>query len=113
MAEARAALDAAGKAAGKRYLLTMATGANDAWIEHTEMDKMQASLDFVNIMTYDMAGDWKPTTSHHASLFTNPANPTSGSCVRSADRFQAAGVPTNKIVPGTPFYGKTRTDESK
>jgi chitinase len=30
MAEARAALDKAGKAAGKRYLLTMATGANDS-----------------------------------------------------------------------------------
>jgi chitinase len=107
MAEARAALDAAGKAAGKRYLLTMATGANDAWIEHTEMDKLQASLDFVNIMTYDMAGDWNPTTAHHASLFTNPANSAGGSCARSADRFQAAGVPAKKIVLGTPFYGKT------
>ena len=46
------------KAAGKRYLLTMATGTNNSWIEHTEMDKVQASLDFVNLMTYDMAGDW-------------------------------------------------------
>jgi len=110
MSEARAALDAAGKAEGKRYLLTMATGGNDAWIEHTEMDKLQASLDFVNIMTYDMAGDWNPMTSHHAALFTNPANPKGGSCARSADRFLAAGVPASKIVLGTPFYGKTWGD---
>jgi len=53
LAEARSALDEAGKAAGKRYLLTMATGTNDSWIEHTEMDKAHASLDFVNLMTYD------------------------------------------------------------
>jgi chitinase len=85
----------------------MATGANDAWIEHTEMDKMQASLDFVNIMTYDMAGDWDPATSHHAPLFTNPASPKGQSCAKSVDRFIAAGVPASKIVLGAPFYGKT------
>jgi chitinase len=106
MAEARAALDKAGKAAGKRYLLTMATGANDSWIEHTEMDKMQGSLDFVNIMTYDMAGDWDPATAHHAPLFTNPASPKKHSCASSVDRFLAAGVPASKIVLGAPFYGK-------
>jgi chitinase len=106
MAEARAALNKAGRTAGKRYLLTMATGANDSWIEHTEMDRMQVSLDFVNIMTYDMAGDWDPTTAHHAPLFTNPASPKKHSCASSVDRFLAAGVPAKKIVLGTPFYGK-------
>ena len=66
LAEARAALDKAGKTTGKRYLLTMATGTNNSWLEHTEMDKVQASLDFVNLMTYDMAGDWDPVTAHHS-----------------------------------------------
>ncbi len=106
LAEARAALDKAGKAAGKRYLLTMATGTNDSWIEHTEMNKVQASLDFVNLMTYDMAGDWDPVTAHHSPLFTNPASPKGQSCARSVDLFIAAGVPASKIVLGAPFYGK-------
>jgi len=110
LAEARAALDEAGKAAGKRYLLTMATGTNDSWIEHTEMDKAQASLDFVNLMTYDMAGDWEPVTSHHSPLFTNPASPKGQSCARLVDLFIAAGVPANKIVLGAPFYGKAWGD---
>ncbi len=106
LAEARAALDKAGKAAGKRYLLTMATGTNDSWIEHTEMDKLHASLDFVNLMTYDMAGDWDPVTAHHSPLFTNPASPKGRSCATAVDLFLAAGVPAGKIVLGAPFYGK-------
>jgi GH18 family chitinase len=44
------------------------------------MDKAQASLDFVNLMTYDMAGDWDPVTAHHSPLFTNPASPKGQSC---------------------------------
>jgi chitinase len=110
LAEARAALDKAGKAAAKRYLLTMATGTNDSWIEHTEMDKAQASLDFVNLMTYDMAGDWDPVTAHHSPLFTNPASPKGQSCARSVDLFIAAGMPASKIVLGAPFYGKAWGD---
>jgi chitinase len=106
LAEARAALDKAGKAAGKHFLLTMATGANESWIEHTEMDKACASLDFVNLMTYDMAGDWDPVTAHNSPLFTNPASPKGQSCARSVDLFITAGVPAGKIVLGTPFYGK-------
>jgi chitinase len=113
LAETRVALDKAAKAgqsAGKHFLLTMATGANDSWIEHTEMDKAQASLDFVNLMTYDMAGDWDPVTAHHSPLFTNPASPKGQSCARSVDLFIAAGVPAGKIVLGTPFYGKAWGD---
>ena len=110
LAEARAALDSAGKADGKRYLLTMAAGTNKAWIEHTEMDKVQASLDFVNLMTYDMAGDWDPVTAHHSPLFTNPDSPKGQSCARAVDLFIAAGVPVQKIVLGAPFYGKAWGD---
>ncbi len=109
-AEARAGLDKAGKSAGKRYLLTMAAGSNNAWIEHTEMDKAQSSLDFVNLMTYDMAGDWDPVTAHHSPLFTNPASPKGQSCAKSVDLFMAAGVPASKIVLGVPLYGKAWGD---
>ena len=37
----------------KTYLLTVATGANQKYLDHTDMKKAQQYLDFINIMTYD------------------------------------------------------------
>ena len=106
MAELRTALDEAGKTAGKRYLLTMATQAADEWLAHTEMDKVQASLDFVNLMAYDQfEQESDAITGHHAPLFTNPANPKKGSAASMVSHYIAAGVPANKLVLGVPFYG--------
>ncbi len=53
MAELRAALDEEGKAMKRHLLLTFAAGASSEFLEHTEMAKVQASVDFVNLMTYD------------------------------------------------------------
>lgn len=107
LAELRLALDGAGRAAKKRYLLTMATEASDEWLEHTEMDKAQASLDFVNLMAYDQFGaDEDAITGHHAPLFINPANPKKNSAATSIQHYIAAGVPARKLVLGVPFYGK-------
>ena len=106
LAETRAALDKAGAQAGKRYLLTMATQAADVWLEHTEMDKAQQSLDFVNLMAYDQfEASSSPITGHHAPLFTSPANPKADSASTSVSHYLAAGVPAAKIVLGVPFYG--------
>jgi chitinase len=100
LAELRAAL-------GQRYLLTMATQAADEWLAHTDMGKMQASLDFVNLMAYDQFGaDSDATTGHHAPLFTSPLNPKQNSAATSISHYIAAGVPARKIVLGVPFYGK-------
>jgi GH18 family chitinase len=106
LAEARAALDGAGTQDGKRYLLTMATQAADVWLIHTEMDKAQAYLDFVNLMAYDQfEATSSPITGHHAPLFTSPANPKADSAANSVSHYIAAGVPVAKIVLGVPFYG--------
>ncbi len=106
LAEARMALDQVGAASGKHYLLTIAAGADDKFLAHTEMGKAAASLDFVNLMTYDQFGPWDATTGHHSPLYVHPANPYLLSATKVVDHFIAAGVPAGKIVLGVPFFGK-------
>ncbi|MCL4782250.1 MAG: glycoside hydrolase family 9 protein [Bryobacterales bacterium] len=106
MADLRSALDEAGRARGKRYLLTIAAQAAPAWIEHTEMSNVAASLDYVNLMAYDQFVGSEPVAAHHAPLFTHPANPKRLSAATAVTQFLAAGVPAEKIVLGVPFYGR-------
>jgi chitinase len=84
--------------------LTIAAGASSSYLEHTEMRKVQRSLDTVNLMAYDyyVAGG---LTGNHAPLFTDPDDPKQISAERSIREFEQAGVPAEKIVLGVPFYG--------
>jgi chitinase len=107
MSELRTALDALGKPMGRRYLLTFAAGAGSDFLEHTEMEKVQAVVDYVNLMTYDFrvaGGD--SVAGHHANLYPNPADPDRQSVDRAVSEFLAAGVPAAKLVVGVPFYGR-------
>jgi len=107
MAELRAALDEEGKAHGRSYLLTFAAGAFPDFLAKTEMDKVAAVVDFVNLMTYDfreVEGD--PQAGHHANLYIHPSDPKQLSADRAVRDFMAAGVPASKLVLGVPFYGR-------
>jgi chitinase len=107
MAELRAALDREAAARGRSCLLTLAAGAFPRFLEHTEMEKVQASVDFVNLMTYDFreaGGD--PLAGHHANLYRHPADDEGHSADGAVRDFVAAGVPARKLVLGVPFYGR-------
>jgi GH18 family chitinase len=107
MAGLRAALDREGARHGEHLLLTFAAGASSSFIAHTEMAKVQAVVDFVNLMTYDfrVAGPGEPA-GHHANLYPSPADPRSSSADGAVREFLAAGVPAAKLVLGVPFYGR-------
>ncbi|HEU5351583.1 MAG TPA: glycoside hydrolase family 18 protein [Terracidiphilus sp.] len=87
-------------------LLTIAAGANDDFLEHTEMRKVARWVDTVNLMAYDYYTPGSDTTTgNHAPLYTDPADPKHISDDTSVRHFERAGVPANKIVLGVPFYG--------
>lgn len=86
------------EALGSDRLLTIATSAGAEHIAYTDVIPY---LDFVNIMTYDMANAPK----HHAALYPSENTPDM-TCVESVRRHIAAGVPVNKLVLGVPFYGR-------
>lgn len=106
MAALREALDTEGRARHRKYLLTFAAGASPSFIAQTELDKVQSSVDFVNLMTYDFREAGGAGTGHHANLYDNPSDDRHRSADRAVREFLAAGVPADKLVLGVPFYGR-------
>jgi len=91
-------------------LLTAAVpGPNQAG--QYRMSEAHPYLDLVAVMTYDLRGDWSPTTGHHTNLFNSPLDPAPEPERISADatlriyrdRF---GVPAEKLLIGAAFYGR-------
>jgi chitinase len=105
--ELRHALDQDGARRGRRLLLTIAAGAFADYLVHVDMPRVQASVDFVNLMSYDFrlaeAGD---EAGHHANLLPRPDDPRNLSASGAVRDFLAAGVPAAKLVLGVPFYGR-------
>lgn len=92
----------------EKYLLTIATAASQAYLNHTDMKEAHQYLDFINIMTYDFHGAWDQQTGHHANLtisnFDKSDNPRSA--MRAVQEHLQAGIPADKINLGVPFYGR-------
>ncbi len=111
LAELRTQLDAAGD-----FLLTIAAPASPLIMENIEIDLIHPYLDWINIMTYDFHGPWSgdsdPVTGFNAALYPADENPVpepywSGFNLDAAvQAYQDLGVPSEKINPGLPFYGR-------
>ena len=104
----RQSLDSLARENGQpRYLLTIAAGAGQRFLDFTEMGKAQEYLDFVTIMTYDFSGSWSTHAAHHTNLF--PSTIGKGSdldAAKSVALMRKSGVPANKILLGAAFYGR-------
>jgi chitinase len=91
---------------GRRLYLTIAMGASDEVIANTEMQKVQRYVDTVNLMTYDYYEPGSESiTGNHSPLYADPSDPKAASSADTVRAFQKAGVPTEKILLGVPFYG--------
>ncbi|MBJ2175497.1 glycoside hydrolase family 18 protein [Aureibaculum sp. A20] len=90
----------------EHYLLTIATGANQAYLDHTDMAKAHQYLDFINIMTYDYYTGGSNSTGHHSNLFSSSLNPNGVSSAKAVEEHVNAGIPIEKLVLGVPFYGR-------
>ena len=85
---------------GEERLLTL---ASSAYAEYIDFHTCIQYLDFVNIMTYDMAN----APYHHAPLYSSEN--TKGTCEGAVKAHVDAGVPLSKLVLGVPFYGRGGT----
>lgn len=90
------------KAAGKKFLLTMAVSSGTWSGDHNDYPALCPYIDWFNDMTYDFHGSWTPRSGHNAPLYGSQES------VDTSIRFlMKSGVPTGQIVLGLPFYGRS------
>jgi chitinase len=107
LAEIRKQLEIAGTKDNKHYLLTIATGADQAYINNTDLGKAHEYLDFINVMCYDYYHGWHYQTGHHANLYPSEKERFTGNSGQEAiNRHVKAGVPASKLIMGIPFYAR-------
>ena len=105
--EIRKELEKVGAIDNKHYLLTIATGADQAYIDNTDLRKAHKYLDFINVMCYDFYHGWFFQTGHHANLYPSKKEKFTGNSGQEAIRRHIkAGVPSNKLIMGIPFYAR-------
>ena len=65
-------------------------------------------LDWLNLMAYDFHGGWDEVTNFHAPLYASSTEPSPDylNVDAAVQAYLDAGVPSEKIVLGVPFYGR-------
>jgi chitinase len=117
--EFRRRLDDLGRKRGQAFLLTAAlpagrleaSGPYDPALSF-ELQPLAETLDFINLMTYDMGTAFSGVASFNAPLREDPADPLAPEVRRwnsvegGIAYYRQQGVPANKLVLGVPFYGR-------
>jgi hypothetical protein len=89
-----------------RLLLTAAARGGDEELYAELID----AFDQINLMTYDIGGEWLPRTWHNAPLYSywvlGIGNVPRLSVREIVDGYVKAGIPRSKLSLGIPFYGK-------
>lgn len=100
--ETRAAFEAEASASGKERLLLTIAAPSGVYMKWYDLKKVQAPLDWINLMSYDYGGAWDKRATHNAP------NPAVGPGVAaSVSVYKNFGVPADKIVVGLATYGHT------
>lgn len=89
-------------------LLTVPVGwvnANFAATPDPFFAQIAPLFDQINIMSYDMAGDWDGWQSWHSSALAGHSGNTPSSLESSAEFYRRSGVRRARLGIGIPFYG--------
>jgi chitinase len=106
LAELRQAITAEAQSSGKPALLvTIASAAGASHIANYELDKIHASLDWINVMTYDFHGAWESFTGANAPLMADTVPGGTFHVDYAISAYLNAGVPADKVVLGFATYG--------
>ncbi|HEX9298084.1 MAG TPA: CIA30 family protein [Polyangiaceae bacterium] len=92
-----------------KWIISTAIGAGPNTFKHVSWPEVVASVDYINLMAYDLAGSWTKRAAHNANLF-----PTSDFMNKDDLDVDASvklllekyKVAPSKLLLGVPFYGK-------
>ena len=93
------------KTLGKNTTITFAAGGFQTFLEKAvEWKEVVKSVDFVNIMSYDLVNGYATKTGHHTALYSNSfQHESTDNAVKYLIR---NGVDSRKIIIGTAFYAR-------
>ena len=97
-------------AGGRRYLLSIAAPSGEWCFKTIDLAAIAPVLDYVCLMTYDMAGGGH-LTCHHTAARSAPIPAMAEASVQAnLEIFAAHGIPAEKILPGAAFYSRLWRD---
>jgi chitinase len=104
----REGLDAIGARKGRPMVQTMAASANPGTLRWLEKDFLLATMDWINVMTYDYAGDWSSHAGHNAPLFASSKPGASQTSTEATMKYllESRGLPADRLAVGIPLYGR-------
>jgi chitinase len=105
----RTQLDALGDKKKRRMVLTMAASSNPGTLKWLTKEFLLETMDWINVMTYDFAGDWTNYAGHHSPLFASSKQPRGSA--RSTELtmkylLEDRGIPADRLAVGIPLYGR-------
>lgn len=95
-----------------QFLLTSALPVGEYCLKHIDLPAVTEELDFLNLMSYDFAGEWTDVSGHHAQLLPPSQNldevypALRSSAHGGVDYLLAHGFPSRKIALGIPVYAR-------
>lgn len=99
----RQGLDQRAAERGRPYLLSVAVGAGREQMEHIDAKRLNALVDQVVLMAYDLRG-FDRMTGHHAGLYPDGKTELSGAW--AAQKLLQGGLSPNRLLLGVPAYGR-------
>ena len=91
------------KAKNNDYIVSAALPGGIYSYPRYELNKLDAVMDYVHLMTYDLASSSKVT--HHTPVYDGDYTP-SGSVEQTVKVYASAGIPKRKLIVGIAFYGR-------
>ncbi|MFI3210650.1 MAG: glycosyl hydrolase family 18 protein [Peptostreptococcaceae bacterium] len=98
-----------------KWLSVAGVGDNGSIAKSFDIPKIEPLIDYFNVMTYDFtAGEsGERGKSHQANLFESDLSLSGYSADKWITNLENAGMPSNKILFGVPYYGRLGMNVTK